>query len=61
MVKDIIMAYFETDGEFHSLAKYVSEDTLVSWFVDNGYLESIWLYKKDRKKIQEHYDKHCRK
>lgn len=57
----IIFDYFN-DPQYHSkdldsLMWYLDTDTLVAWFVDEGYVD--YLQDEEAKFINEYYEKHC--
>ena len=58
--RDVICNYFDDhygDTDLFSLIGYLDTDTLVSWFVDEGYVDC--LDSCDEKIVMEHYDLHC--
>jgi hypothetical protein len=59
--RDIIFDYFNDpyihNSHLDSLMQYLDTDTLVAWFVDEGYIDE--LSEEEAKVVQDHYDKHC--
>ncbi len=60
--RDIIFNYFGDKGgdssDLESLMGYLDTDTLVGWFVDEGYVEDLYD-KNDEEVIMNHYGLHC--
>lgn len=58
--RDIIFYYFsdKDDRDLQSLMGYLDTDTLVGWFVDEGYVEDLYD-KNDEEVIMNHYELHC--
>ena len=56
--REIIIGYFGNDNEpLWSLMRFLDTDTLVQWFVEEEYVET--LDPKEKVVIQKHYQKHC--
>lgn len=57
---EIIYNYFEENGDsdLHSLMRYLDTDTLVAWFVDEGYADNV--DEDEQELLQEYYEAHCR-
>lgn len=58
--REIIFDYFDNAGDvfnndFKSLMDYLDTDTLVAWFVDEGYVDGI----EEEDFIMEYYSLHC--
>lgn len=64
--RSIIFEYFQNnyaetggiDYAFYSLMDYLDTDTLVSWFVDEGYIDYI-DDPEEEEIVRHHYDLHC--
>ena len=57
---EIIFDYFESDNcsALNSLMQYLDVDTLVAWFVDEGYVDDLYDEEKTDV-IMKHYEAHC--
>lgn len=60
--REIIFDYLLNDypasnPDLYSLMSYLDTDTLVSWFVDEGYVDL--LDDEQEEIIRHHYDLHC--
>ena len=55
--RTIIFDYFNdnSDNDFNSLMSYLDTDTLVAWFVDEGYADGI----EDEDFLLDYYSNHC--
>ena len=61
--RDTIFDYFQyvdevDDRNLYSLMRYLDTDTLVAWFVDEGYIDDV-KNELDHEIIMEYYEKHC--
>ena len=60
--RQIIWEHFQENGELtfalEGLMNYLDVDTLVAWFVDEGYVDDMWD-EENAQRLREFYDTHC--
>ena len=59
-VRELIFQYFNdtNNANLFSLMGYLDTDTLVAWFVDEGYVDDI-DDENDHEMVMDYYTKHC--
>ena len=60
--RQIIWEHFQENGELtfalEGLMNYLDVDTLVAWFVDEGYVDAM-SDEENARHLREFYDTHC--